>query len=157
MKLKNVLIMMILLGGCGIAEDLRKACGSDLDDVCNTLFGRLPKEPNINNYYTFHKHEYITLVEQHEHTTINEVVPGEYIKDYVIPCYDGNPWREVLVVTSKNNILVYLASGMNPAGNAKFPRLGLLSNGSYITTDGMSCHFDVTDYHIIWSGGIYLF
>lgn len=139
---KLLFLFVILLNGCGIAEDLRKACGSDLDMVCDTLFGKKKKDP---------------VIENHEHTTVEEIVPGEYIKDYVIPCDDGNPWREVLIITSNNNILVYLASSMDGEGIPKYPRLGLLPNGRFMTTDGFACHFRVTDSEISWSGGSYQF
>lgn len=78
-----------------------------------------------------------------------DATPSPYdIVDIVRPC-NGTGHSEVLLVLQNGTVLVSMsgdATGTNT-------RLGVLTDGTYVTTDGNSCTFTLSNRTITWSGG----
>ncbi len=64
-------------------------------------------------------------------------VRGQSITRIIDPCGDSNGFDEVLVRIGSGQILAYFENG-----NSR--HLSVIPTGSYVTTDGTNCNFEVT-------------
>jgi hypothetical protein len=153
------LIMLIMLTGCGITEQMNRHCnGSDLELACETFFGNNDKEQDIRldeleqvvSELASKLDASILELQQADsanQSTIQSKVnslttqlavlqTNNTVTELIDPCGDGAGYDEVLLRTSKGDIVAYFESG-----SAR--RLSVLKPGSYATTDGTGCAFTV--------------
>ncbi|MBV6514181.1 MAG: hypothetical protein FMNOHCHN_03771 [Ignavibacteriaceae bacterium] len=153
----KVVILAILISGCGIAERLAEDCGGELEQGCIALFGsdhtqtedlaryvdmelrKLQKILNgmyaeINSNYS--DQQRLELDVANLNSIIYQLQTEERIIERIDPCGDGPSFDEVILRSSSGALIAYFEQG-----GKRF--LTQLPAGSYQTTDNQSCNFTI--------------
>lgn len=159
-------VCVLVLSGCGVAENISEGCSGDLDPVCDMLFGqdserqqeldaeqeraiaRLQQQVlDFNDYLqdleaaTENNSQLIDVIEvqmAQAQADIAELQTRSTVEEFIDPCGDSAGFDEVLLWMSSGELVAYFESG-----SRRF--LTILKDGNYRTTDKQRCRFSVVN------------
>lgn len=174
--MKKVLVTMLLtanLVGCGMAEDLTKACGGSMDQMCDMLFGQDPENVEQLRQDVEALNERLDQLEvllDHNISTINFISNQSSDNSTSVDTLQlqtNSMLVQLSVLEGYNNIVDFIdpcgdGSGYDEIllktsdgsyvgyfqqgnGNNQKRFLTVLTDGNYQTTDQQQCQFSIVN------------